>query len=182
MSVWTSTHCQLARSPQKFHHIAYSIHFLSLVSLCRKWTSLTSNPGDSWGKSDQIQMESIRPVCRQAQETKSEHGSQLEAQLEELRRLEFEKASVPQIPSLILVLYHSFPTCFLYFSQFWSSWTHFFVFVLLAGVCPQHWHQVNVSVWQSEGDAMVGRITKAFFQMTAAGFAGMFCWCFNHSF
>ena len=51
----------------------------------------------------------------------------------------------------------------------------FFVFVLLAGVCPQHWHQVNVSVWQSEGDAMVGRITKAFFQMTAAGFAGMFC-------
>lgn len=63
-------------------------------------------------------MESIRRLCRQAQETKSEHGSQLEAQLEELRRLEFEKASVPQIPSLILVLYHSFPTCFLYLSQF----------------------------------------------------------------
>ena len=46
-----------------------------------------------WGKSDQIQIESIRRLCRQAQETKSEHGLQLEAQLEELRRLELEKAS-----------------------------------------------------------------------------------------
>eukprot|EP00435_Cladocopium_sp_Y103_P052998 s422_g16.t2 len=58
---------------------------------------------------DQLKEEDAR-IDAEAQETKLDHSGQLEAQLEELRRLEEEK--------------------------------------------------VNVSVWQSEGDAMVGRITK----------------------
>lgn len=58
---------------------------------------------------DQLKEEDAR-IDAEAQEIKSDHSGQLEAQLEELRRLEEEK--------------------------------------------------VNISVWQSEGDALVGRITK----------------------